>query len=102
MRLKGASSRARLIQSRGIGTAPRKHVASFIIGVVKSLNGVRLCDIGDDAEMCEYGGKRRHCVTGKFFGNSIIDSIEQHLLPALRPFPSDPLWLHVSLRVLLR
>jgi hypothetical protein len=41
--------------------------------------------------MREYSGKRRHCITGKFFGNSIIDFIEQQLLPALRPFPSDPL-----------
>jgi hypothetical protein len=52
-------------------------VASFVIDVAKSLNGLRLCDVGDDADMREYGGKRRHCVAGKFFGNSIIDFIEQ-------------------------
>jgi hypothetical protein len=29
------------------------------------------------ADMREYGGKRRHRVAGKFFGNNIIDFIEQ-------------------------
>jgi hypothetical protein len=48
------------------------------------------------ADMREYGGKRRHCVAGKFFGNNIIDFIEQQLVPAFRPFPLDPFWLHVS------
>jgi hypothetical protein len=68
----------------------RQHVASFVIGIAKGLDGLGLCDIADHAEMREYSGKRPHCVTGKFFGNRIIDFIEQ-LLPALRPFPSDPL-----------
>ena len=65
----------RLVQC--IDTAVRNHVASFVIDVPECLKGLRLCDIGDDAEMREYGGKRRHRVAGKFFGNSIIDFIEQ-------------------------
>ena len=74
-----AAFRARLVQQRGVGTAARKRVASLVIGIAKSLNGLGLCDIADHAEMREYSGKRPHCVTGKFLGDSIIDFIEQLL-----------------------
>ena len=49
----------------------------------KSLNGLWPCDIGDDAEMREYGGKRPHCVRGKFFGNG------HHRLFFLPPYSPD-------------
>jgi len=94
--------RTRLIQQSCISTAPRKHVASLVIGMGKSLNGLWPCDIGDDAEMREYGGKRPHCVRGKFFGNGIIDcsscrltaptSIRSsRLLPSSKPCFETPL-----------
>ena len=50
------------IEERGVDRAARKHVANFVIDGAESLKGLRLCNICDEAEMREYGGKRRHRV----------------------------------------